>query len=250
MNPYILTKTGTWPFEKYTFSLNESDIDFRNEKLPVDFIFSPMFAEDNNYASFDHNTFSYNTSLLGLSSNYKLASSELGDINLELKNNLNLTWTPSSFRNGNYGDIFSCILLRTKEYNYYGIVAYPSKLFLYPTSVNANNGYSYSIPTEYSTLTAKNNSEINNIFSLISKNSAEINISTISSPLISSINYYLTSNGSYETSVYDDWTSSLNSLNSSTFVYFLTSKRTEIDEDNITLSFSSFSYTQSSNFVE
>ena len=250
MNPYTLTKTGTWPFEKYTFSLNESAIDFRNENLPVEFIFSPMFAEDNNYASFDHDTFSYNTSLLGLSSNYKLVTSELGDANLVLKNNLNLTWTPSSFRNGNYGDIFSCILLRTKEYNYYGIVTYPSKLFLYPTQVNANNEYSYYIPTEYSTLTAKSSDEINNIFSLVSKNSAEINISTISSPLISSINYYLTSDGSYQTSVYNDWISSLNDLNSSTFVQFVSSERTETDEDNITLSISSFSYTQSSEFIK
>lgn len=250
MNPYTLTKTGTWPFEKYTFSLNESAIDFRTENLPVEFIFSPMFAEDNNYASFDHDTFSYNTSLLGLSSNYKLVTSELGDANLVLKNNLNLTWTPSSFRNGNYGDIFSCILLRTRDFNHYGIVAYPSKLFLYPTQVKANNEYSYDIPTEYSTLTAKSSDEINNIFSLVSKNSAEINISTISSPLISSINYYLTSDGSYQTSVYNDWISSLNDLNSSTFVQFVSSERTETDEDNITLSISSFSYTQSSEFIK
>lgn len=250
MNPYTLTKTGTWPFEKYTFKLNESVIDFRNEKLPVEFIFSPLFSDDNNYASYDHYTFSYNTDLLGLSSNYKLVPSEFGDVNLPLNNNLSLTWTPSSFRNGNYGDIFGCILLRTREFNYYGIVAYPSKLFLYPTEIKANNSYSYNLPTDYSNITAKDFNEITDIFSLISQNSAEVNINTISTPLVSSINYYLTSSNSYETSVYGDWISTLNTLNSSTFVYFITSKRTETDENNITLSISSFTYAQSSRFVK
>ena len=250
MNPYILTKSGAWPFEKYTFSLNESSIDFRDEKLSVEFIFSPVFVEDNNYAVFDHSKFNYNTSLIGLSSNYNFMTSEFGDVNIPLKNNFNLTWTPSSFRNGNYGNIFSIILLRDRDYKYYGITTYPSKLFLYPTQIKALNEYSYDVPDTFSSLTAINSDDINNIYSLISQDSAVININTIDSPLISSINYFLTSYNNYETTDFSEWTSTTLGLDKNSFVSYSSSKRDEIDDSNANVSISSFVYITSSNFIK
>jgi len=250
MNPYILTKSGTWPFEKYTISLNESVIDFRDEKLAVEFMFSPVFVEDNNYTEFYHSKFNYNTSLLGLSSNYNFITSDFGDVNLPLKNNLNLTWTPSSFRGGNYGNIFSGILLRDRKFKYYGIITYPSKLFLYPTQVNALNEYSYDVPDTFSTLTAIDSNDINNIYSLISQNSAAININTIDSPLISSINYFLTSFNNYETTNFIEWTATTSGFNKNSFVSYSSSKRDELNDSNVNVSISSFVYITSSNFIK
>jgi hypothetical protein len=152
MNPYIVTTSGTWPNEKYLFSVDRSVVDYRYSLLPIHAIFSPYYCEDNTYTKKYYNPVGLNTNLIGLSSNKPLVFTKNNyELNADLTSDLlTFSWNPSAFRKNNYGNILGSVILQTSQNNFFGIVSYPSQMFLYPTSCEVldNNGIkSYVLKT-------------------------------------------------------------------------------------------------------
>jgi hypothetical protein len=152
MNPYIVTTSGTWPNERYLFTIDRDVVDYRYSLLPIHSIFSPYYCEDNTYTKITFNPAGLNTNLIGLSSNKPLVYTQNDyELNADLTSNiLTFSWNPSAFRKNNYGNILGSIMLQTSENIFFGLVSYPSQLFLYPTScevLNDNGNKSYVLKT-------------------------------------------------------------------------------------------------------
>jgi hypothetical protein len=152
MNPYIVTTSGKWPNERYLFTVDRDVVDYRYSLLPIHPIFSPYYSEDNTYTKKSYNPAALNTSLIGLSTNKPLVFTQNNyELNADLTTNLlTFSWNLSAFRKNNYGNILGSIMLQTSENNFFGIVSYPSQLFLYPKSCEVidNNGIkSYVLQT-------------------------------------------------------------------------------------------------------
>ena len=152
MNPYIVTTSGSWPNESYLFTINRDVVDYRYSLLPINAIFSPFYCEDNTYTKRIYSPTRFNSELIGLSSSKQLVYTENNyELNADLTTNLlTFSWNPSAFRKKNYGNILGSILLQTSENLFFGIVSYPSQLFLYPTScevIDNNGDISYVLQT-------------------------------------------------------------------------------------------------------
>ena len=159
MNPYVVSVSGTWPNERYVYNINPSVIDYRFNEMPVNFLCAPYYSEDHNFAEFTYTPPKIND-LVGLSSNsvFFITQNNL-EFNVNIIPNLTFSWSPSSLRKQNKGNVFGTLMLNSEAPTYYGASVYPSQLFLYPLSSFVKN--SYSILTSNNVfLTAYDDSEL------------------------------------------------------------------------------------------
>ena len=141
MNPYVVSVSGVWPDEKYVYQINPSVIDYRYNQMPLKFICAPYYTEDNNLTQFIYNPLSVNE-LVGLSTNSSYVTPQNSiDFAVRLTPDLTFTWTPSSLRKENKGNVFGSLMLASDAPVYFGASVYPSQLFLYPLSASISNNY-------------------------------------------------------------------------------------------------------------
>jgi hypothetical protein len=246
MNPYSVSAIGIWPNEKYLYKIDPSIIDFRYGVLPMTVFSSPQLSEDNNFAVIDYNKPDFNSNLIGISSNagYIYTDSD-GFFKSFLTPNLTFSWTPSALRTGNYGNMLNAILLNTSDWKYFTVVSYPSELFLYPVEISKiDNVARYE--TDITSLSVYTISELLSTYSNIeTMSSAGLTATELQTPLISSINYAISSLNSLETTLDIVWYNAVSSGEVTTNFKFISSVTTDFFGQSL----STFSYVTLENVI-
>jgi hypothetical protein len=240
MNPYLLSIVGSWPYEKYVFNINRDVIDFRYINLPTSFIISPYYSEDNNLVKKEYSSpnIGFSPSFIGVSSNKSFVYNDNNyEIETIIESDTTITWTPSSIRKNNFGNHIGCMMLRTTDNNFFGVVTYPTQLFLYPKKTEVLTNYA-NLTTDTLNNTFSSLSELNYFYTTIQQTSAQLSASVITSPILSSLYNVVTSYESFGTDIYSVWYQRTSSINFSTVLNFNSS----IDISITNTSLSSYSY--------
>lgn len=240
MNPYLLSIVGNWPYEKYVFNINRDVIDFRYINLPTSFIISPYYSEDNNLVkrTYSSPNIGFGPSFIGVSSNKSFVYNDNNyEIETIIESDTTITWSPSSLRKNNFGNHMGCMMLRTTDYNFFGVVTYPTQLFLYPKKTEILTSY-VTLTTNTLNNTFSSLSELNSLYTSIQQTSAELSASLIISPILSSLYNVVTSYINFSTDTYFLWVQRTSSINFSSILNFNSSINISINNTLL----SSYSY--------
>ena len=237
MTYYSISSVGTWPNEKYLYQIDTNTIDIRYGLLPIKVLTSPQFSEDNNFSVKSYNPPNFNNNVIGLSCNKPYIYTENnGELNASIESNLSFSWTPSSLRTKNYGNMLNGILLNTSDNRHFTVISYPSELFLYPLSAGVIGNYE-TLVTGTLYLSAYTQQQWNQFSTDVMSTTATLGLSTLEEPLVRSFIYTLSSFVQYQSFEWGTWYQKTSSGVLNTYLEFTSS----VDVLNVP-PLSSFSY--------